>query len=507
MDILVALDAGTSSVRAIAFTTTGDVLAQASRELALDFVGPRMVEQNPTTIAGLCLQVLGELERELGNQARDVAAIGITNQRETVVAWDRKNGDILYPAISWQDSRGDVFCNSLLDSPTADMITMRTGLIVNPYFSASKIAWLYDNSAFAQASFGAVGTLDSYLIWVLTGSSLNSAFVSDISNACRTMLVDLDSLDFDQELLSIFGVNRDHLPQIISCAKIDYRVAPGLPFAQTMIGAAIGDQQASLFGQRCFSPLEVKTTYGSGNFILANSGTTRHRPNGKVIESVAWKIGDQSPTYCLEGSVFSSGTIFRWLKDNMGILLDFLSIDEMAQSVRSSEGVVLIPSLQGLGAPYWSSQTPGAIFGISGSTLPAHIVRAAVEAVVLRTEEVVVAIQDALDAKFTHMAVDGGLSKSDFVCQLQADQLQIPLIRSRNHESTALGAALLAGISADVFATTGDIPHPGTETTTFVNKASTYGAKARRELWMRYMPRMFEVSTNDRSKRAVEMKA
>ena len=487
MEILVALDAGTSSVRAVAFYANGEVIAIASRELTVRYPRSGWVEQDPDEITHLCTAVLAELDERLGSRARDVVAIGLTNQRESVVAWDRADARVLYPLISWQDSRGAELCASLVDRET--MIRSRTGLGINPYFSASKMAWLHTQGHLKYARQAAVSTLDSYLLWVLSGAKPDSSFVTDVSNASRTMLMDLDDLDFHPELLESFAIARENLPEVVPSGGVAFAVAGGLPFAGVPIAAVLGDQQASLLGQGCVAPGDIKNTYGSGSFVLANTGTARTRPDGGVLESVAWKVAGGEATYCLEGSIFSTGTILRWLRDNLGILSDYQSIDAMASAVRSSEGVVLIPSFQGLGAPYWDPHATGSIFGISQSTRPEHLVRSAIEGIALRTQEVIEAMEATTGERFAKLVIDGGLSRSDVMCQIQADQLQIPVVRSVLGESTARGAAMLAGVSLGVFSSVAEIPAPH-QGEAFAPKASAQLAKGRRELWKRYLCRV-----------------
>ena len=489
MEILVALDAGTSSIRAVAFSPAFEILSSATRDLPVIFGAPGRVEQDPMQIARLCLEVLSDLEEQLGPKAGQVVSIGLTNQRESVVAWDRADATVLHPLISWQDSRGDEQCNTLKD--LAWTITERTGLMLSPYFSATKMSWLGANGYLSTARMPSLGTLDTYLVWMLCGARPDSPFVTDASNASRTMLFNLDSLDFDLELLEIFGVPRSQLPAIVPSALLQARIGPKLPFAGVAIGAVLGDQQASLLGQGCVSKGDLKNTYGSGSFVLANIGNERIRKDASLIESIAWTIPGQAPTFCLEGSIFSTGTIFRWLRDSLKILPSYGEIDSMAGSIRSSDGVVFVPSFQGLGAPHWRPSATGSIFGISAATRPEHLVRSALEGVALRTEEVIEAMEAATLEKFARLVVDGGLSKSDLLCQLQADQLQIPVLRSKVTESTSLGVAVLAGLSAGVFSSLAEVNWPK-PVEHFAPKASPTLSKARRELWNRYLARVLD---------------
>ncbi len=489
MELLVALDAGTSSVRAIAFDAHGNVVDAAAREVPVKATTAGWVEQDSELLAGGSIRVLAELAERLGEKAGDVAAIGVTNQRETVVSWDRRDGTLLYPAISWQDTRGAPLCAELAQAGHAEQIRLRTGLVVNPYFSATKMAWLERQGIVTTPGHQVHATLDAYLLWRLTGGRADSPFVSDLSNASRTMLLDIEALTFDPELAELLGVDLRALPELVSTAGLAYPVAPGLPFAGVPVAAMIGDQQASLFGQGCIVPATAKNTYGTGNFLLANSGSARSRPESGVLESIAWRIRDESPTYCLEGSVFTTGAVMRWMRDGLGILPGYEEIEAVLQRTRTSDGVVFIPSFQGLGAPHWITGVKGGVFGISQSTTADQLIRAAVEGVTLRVEEVAEAMEAAIGSRLGFLMVDGGMTRSESLCQIQADQLQLPVRRSGSPEATALGAALMAGLSVGLYPALEDVPFPA-DAGEFTPRGSASAAGSRRRLYRRYLGRL-----------------
>lgn len=489
MDLLVALDIGTSSVRSIAYDLQGQAQATFAKEIGLSFPEPRYVEQDPAEILSAALEVLRLLENELKKMPARAISIGITNQRETVIAFDSESGKACYNAISWQDGRGLDLCSDLIDQGLSPLIRQKTGLELNPYFSATKMTWLTKNGYLASARRPKLVTVDAFIAWHLMGANPAIEPVTDPSNASRTLLYNLDSLAFDEELTEIFGIDFKHLPNLVDTAEIALAIAPGMPFSGVTIGSIIGDQQSSLFGQGMITPMSTKVTHGTGTFAVTNVGQKRISPKTEVLESIAWKIGDQSPTYCLEGSIFTSGVIMRWLRDSLGLISNYSEIDTMASSVQSSDGVVVIPAFQGLGAPYWRTDARGAIFGISTATTPAHIIRASIEGVVMRTQEVIEAMERASGSKVETLSTDGGLSTSNFVCQLQADQTRIPTVRAKASEATAFGAALLAGISQEVI----DLPQVAEitrSTSTFNPSPSAYSAKARRENWNKYIAKI-----------------
>ena len=489
MELLVALDAGTSSVRAIAFDPAGAVVESAAHEVPVNATSAGWVEQDAGLLAGRSIQVLEELVARLGTNAAQVVAVGITNQRETVVAWDRRDGSLLYPAISWQDTRGAALCDQLADAGHGQEVRARTGLVVNPYFSATKMAWLHSQGIISAPGHHVCATLDSYLLWRLGGGKPDSPFASDLSNASRTMLLDIDRLGFDDELAALFGVDPRTLPELLPTAGFSFPVAKGLPFAGVPVTAMIGDQQAALFGQGCVRRASAKNTYGTGNFLLANSGSERTHPSGGVLESIAWRMGDEKPAYCLEGSVFTTGAVMRWMRDSLGILPGYEEIEAVLSRTRTSDGVVFVPSFQGLGAPHWVTGVKGAVFGVSQSTTADQLIRAAVEGITLRVEEVVEAIEAAIGTRLEFLMVDGGMTRSEALCQLQADQLQLPVRRSGTPEATALGAALMAGLSAGLYPSIDEVPFPAASGE-FAPRGSASAARARRELYRRYLGRL-----------------
>ncbi len=490
MELFVSLDIGTSSIRAMAITKTGELLNVATRIVPLAFPGPSQVEQDPTEILWACIACLGELETALGDNAKQVVALGITNQRESVVAWDRADQRILYPLISWQDGRTHGDCENLKKQLGNLDIKNITGLELNPYFSATKIAWLSANNFLATAKIPSVATLDAFIAWHLTGGQPDSRYITDSSNASRTLLMNLNTLSYDPLLLDFFETNAQWLPEIVPTAgNLLASIQGQLPFARTPISCLVGDQQASLFGNRCLSKGESKITHGTGTFFVTNIGQTRKQPRLEVLESVAWQIKDQKVNYCLEGTIFSSGTVLRWLRDEIHLLDDYLDLDQVLKHTRTSDGVVFVPAFTGLGTPYWNRDVRATIFGISSTTTPSHIIRAALEGICLRTQEVLDSIEQNLGEPVQKLVIDGGLTQSDQFCQLQADQLQRDLIRPNNIEATALGAAMLAGIGVDIIDET-DFASTHLAHETFEAKSRPSVSQSRKTLWNRYLTRI-----------------
>ena len=490
MELLIALDLGTSSIRALAFTLSGNLELSFSRIVPLVYPQSGFVEQDPLQILSAALAVLKDLEEALNAQSAKPVSIGITNQRESIIAWDRHNCNILYPLISWQDSRTQGYCRSLESQIDLADLKSKTGLELNPYFSASKIWWLKHNNYLKNAISPTVATLDSFIAWHLMGARSDSPLVTDVSNASRTLLMNLDTCNYDDELLDIFGVNRDWLPEIVpTVSSLPMPIAPGMPFAGLFVTCLIGDQQASLFGHNCLEKGATKATHGTGTFVVSNVGGTRIRPESQVLESVAWQIGAAKVQYCLEGTIFASGSLVRWLRDSLGLISNYSDIESILNQTKSSEGVVFIPAFNGLGTPYWINDVKGTIFGISSTTTGANIVRAGIEGIVVRTHEVVDAIEANLGSELSCLKIDGGLSQSDAFAQLQADQLQKKIKRPRNIEATALGAALLGGIGNGVNereASFGSL----TDVDIFEPHSRPSASNARRKLWDQYMVRL-----------------
>ena len=444
-EYILALDQGTSSSRAILFDRMGQPKAVSQKEFTQIFPKPGWVEHNPKEIWSSQASVIAEAISAEGINGSNIAAIGITNQRETTIVWDAETGDPVYNAIVWQDRRTSAYCDRLKKSGKAEMIRNKTGLIIDAYFSATKVRWILENvhEARRKAEEGRLkfGTVDTWLIWKLTRGE---AHVTDVSNASRTMLFNIHTLDWDDELLELFGIPRSMMPQVKSSSEV-YGKTKGTIFAHEVpIAGIAGDQQAALFGQMCTEPGSVKNTYGTGCFLLMNSGSKPIK--NKLLTTVAWKIGDKV-TYALEGSIFVAGSIVQWLRDGLGIIRSSSEIEALATSVPDNGGVYFVPALTGLGAPYWDQYATGSIYGITRGTKAGHIARAAIEGIAFQTMDIVNAMQKDAGVTLTELKVDGGASRNDLLMQFQADMLGTAVIRPKVTETTALGAAYLAGLA------------------------------------------------------------
>ena len=446
-EYILALDQGTSSSRAILFDKAGQPKAVSPKEFTQIFPKPGWVEHNPKEIWSSQASVIAETISAEGINGSNIAAIGITNQRETTIVWDAESGEPIYNAIVWQDRRTSAYCDTLKKDGRADLIRSKTGLIIDAYFSATKIRWILENvpGARRKAEEGRLrfGTVDTWLIWKLTRGEVH---VTDVSNASRTMLFNIHTLDWDDELLRLFGVPKSMLPQIKSSSEI-YGKTKGTLFAyEVPIAGIAGDQQAALFGQMCTEPGSVKNTYGTGCFMLMNSGERPIMSANKLLTTVAWKIGDKV-TYALEGSIFVAGSVIQWLRDGLGIIRSSSEAEPLAASVPDNGGVYFVPALTGLGAPYWDQYATGTLFGITRGTKAGHIVRAALEGIAFQTMDIVNAMQKDAGITLKELKVDGGASRNNLLMQFQADILGTSVIRPQVTETTALGAAYLAGLA------------------------------------------------------------
>jgi glycerol kinase len=448
MKALLALDQGTTSSRSMLFDLEGKPLGSAQREFPQHFPQPGWVEHNPSDIWESQIGTVRDVFSQTGVKPEDVIAIGITNQRETTLIWDRKTGKPLHNAIVWQDRRTANFCDALKARGLEEKFGKKTGLVLDPYFSGTKIAWLLENveGAAARAKAGelAFGTVDTWLIYNLTGGK---AHVTDVSNASRTLLFNIHTLQWDDELLGELGVPRSLLPEVKpSAGHLAQADAQVLGAAVPITGAA-GDQQAALFGQACFQAGMAKNTYGTGAFVVMNTGTTSVNGPG-VISTVAWQIEGQPAQYALEGSIFIAGAAVQWLRDGLGIIASSGAVEELAASVPDNGGVYFVPALAGLGAPYWDPYARGSFFGITRGTTKAHVARAALEAMAYQTTDAIAAMESASGLKLKELRVDGGASIDDLLMQFQCDVLHVPVLRPKVTETTALGAAYLSGIGS-----------------------------------------------------------
>ncbi len=458
MTYLMALDEGTTSCRTIIFDADCNIVSMAQHEFAQHFPHPGWVEHDAEEIWTTQRRTMTEALEQAGLAAGDIASIGITNQRETVVLWDRRTGRPVHNAIVWQDRRtADLI--GRFDTPAhRELVRSRTGLLLDPYFCASKIHWLLEEvdglRADAEAGHIAFGTIDCWLLWNLTGGSVHC---TDVSNACRTLLFDLHRGRWDEELLELFGIPAGMLPEVrpTSC---DFGATDASLLGEPVhIGGMIGDQQSALFGQACVEPGMAKTTYGTGCFLLMNTGDVAITSEHNMLTTVAWQLDGQGPTYALEGSVFMGGASIQWLRDGLKLIHDAPAVNELAGSVPDSGGVVLVPAFAGLGAPYWDPFARGAILGLTRGSTDAHVARATLEGIACQVCDLLAAMEGDSGVPLTELRVDGGAAASDLLMQIQSDMLDRPVLRPQVLETTALGAAFMAGLAAGVYGSLSDI--------------------------------------------------
>jgi glycerol kinase len=450
--LLLALDQGTSSSRAVLFNGAGERIAAAQVPLPVHYPADGWVEQDARAIWRTQLEAMRELEGSISPAQRAaVAACGVTNQRETTILWRRGDGSPLAPALVWQDRRTSQICSQWRHLPVAEIWQQRTGLVLDPYFSASKIRWLLDHHGDAAAALRhgdlCVGTVDSWLLWQLSGGRRH---VTDLSNASRTLLLDLEDLQWLPEALDPVGIGVDALPELQPCRASFGSIAAGLPFAGVPITAVMGDQQAASFGQFCFEPGQAKCTYGTGAFLVVNCGPQPLRAPGGLLSTVGWVDGDGRVVYCLEGSVFNAGTVVQWLRDGLGLIRNAAEIEALASRVASAGGVMVVPAFTGWGSPHWDPSARGLLIGLSRDSTAAHVARAALEGIALSVATLVQLAEAARGVPLDQLAVDGGAAASDLLLQAQADSTGLTVSRPAQLESTALGVALMAGLEAGV---------------------------------------------------------
>ena len=444
---ILALDQGTSSSRAIVFDQYGQTKAVSQKEFTQIFPKPGWVEHNPMEIWSSQASVIAEAITSIDINGLNIAAIGITNQRETTIVWDVETGEPVYNAIVWQDRRTSEFCDCLKRDGRTDLIRSKTGLIIDAYFSATKILWILENvpGARKRAEEGKLrfGTVDTWLIWMLTRGEVH---VTDVTNASRTMLFNIHTLEWDKELLNLFGIPESMMPQVKSSSEVYGYTKTTLFAHEVPIAGIAGDQQAALFGQMCTEPGAVKNTYGTGCFMLMNSGERPIMSSNNLLTTIAWKIGD-TVNYALEGSIFVAGSVVQWLRDGLGIIRSSSEVETLAASVPDNGGVYFVPALTGLGAPHWDQYAKGSIYGLSRGSTAAHIARAALEGIAFQTMDIVNAMQRDAGVTLKELKVDGGASRNNLLMQFQADILGTSVIRPIVTETTALGAAYLAGLA------------------------------------------------------------
>lgn len=480
---ILALDQGTSSSRAIVFDRNGQTRSVAQKEFTQIFPKPGWVEHNPMEIWSSQASVIAEAITAIDINGLDIAGIGITNQRETTIVWDAETGEPVYNAIVWQDRRTSEYCDRLKSEGLTDKIRNKTGLIIDAYFSATKIRWILENveGAREKAEKGKLrfGTVDTWLIWMLTRGEVH---VTDVSNASRTMVYNIHDLCWDRELLDLFGIPESMMPKVKSSSEVYGYTKTTLFAHEVPIAGIAGDQQAALFGQMCTEPGAVKNTYGTGCFLLMNSGEKPIMSSNNLLTTIAWKIGDKV-NYALEGSIFVAGSVVQWLRDGLGIIRSSSEVEELAASVPDNGGVYFVPALTGLGAPYWDQYAKGCMYGISRGTTAAHIARAALEGIAFQTMDIVNAMQKDAGVQLAELKVDGGASRNNLLMQFQADILGTSVIRPKVTETTALGAAYLAGLAVGYWESIDYIKSQWAVDASFVPSASEETVNNLREGW------------------------
>ncbi len=462
MAVVLAVDAGTTGVRTLAFDVSGEVVALAYRPLTQRFPRPGWVEQDPEEMWALVVGTLGEVAAQLAQRGETPAAVGLTNQRETALAWDRRTGRVLHPAVVWQDRRTAARCEELADSGLLPLVRQRTGLVLDPYFSATKFEWMLREGGVERSADLALGTVDTWLLFRLTGGAV---FATDASNASRTMLFDIRTRAWTPELCAVFGVPDAALAEVRpSCGRYGTvgqgGDVPGSigPLTGVPISGVAGDQQAALFGQACVDPGMAKITYGTGSFLLVHAGSSCPAPHEGVLTTIGWDLGGHESrpghddvAYALEGSTFVAGAAIQWLRDALCVIDRSEDVGPLAASVPDAGGVVVVPAFAGLGSPWWDAHARGVVTGITRGTGRAQLARAVVEAMAFGVRDIVDAVVDATGTPVSQLRADGGASAMELLLQLQADQLQLPVVRPRCIESTALGAAMLAGLAEGVW--------------------------------------------------------
>jgi glycerol kinase len=452
-EYILALDQGTTSSRAILYNRRGEAVSTAQSEFTQIYPSPGWVEHDPEEIWSTQAGVLVEATARAAIRSSDIAAIGITNQRETVVVWNRKTGKPVYNAIVWQDRRTAEFCDQLNKSGQSQIIREKTGLVTDAYFSATKVQWILNNvkgaRELAEKGDLAFGTIDSWLLWKLTEGEVH---ITDVTNASRTMLFNINTLRWDEELLEIFSIPGSMLPEVRSSSEV-YATTKGILSTPVPVAGIAGDQQAALFGQMCTEPGMIKNTYGTGCFLMMNIGKKPIMSNSNLLTTIAWQVGGET-TYALEGSIFIAGAVVQWLRDGLGIIGSSGDIEKLASEVTDCGGVCFVPAFTGLGAPHWNQYARGTVTGITRGTTAAHIARAALESIAFQTLDVVQSMQTDSGVDIRELRVDGGAAVNNLLMQFQSDILQARVVRPSSTETTALGAAYLAGLATNFW---GDI--------------------------------------------------
>jgi glycerol kinase len=497
--VVVAIDAGTSGVRSVVVDHQGSVVDLAYRELNQHFPRPGWVEHDPVEIWDSVAATLAEVAGRLTDTDRIPVAIGITNQRETVVAWDRRTGRPLHNAIVWQDSRTAADCDSLVEAGHLPLVRARTGLVLDPYFSATKMRWMLQHGGVEPSPDLALGTVDAWVLWNLTGGTADGLFATDATNASRTLLYDIVDRRWSAELCDVFELSLAHLPEVRpSCGRFAPVAADAVGGDSLLAGVPIsgvaGDQHAALFGQVCFEPGMAKATYGTGSFVLMNVGGECPAPVDGLLSTLAWDLGAAAGTgspvaYALEGSVFVSGAAVQWLRDGLGIIDGAAALEPLAATIDDTEGVYVVPAFTGLGSPHWDPYARGTVVGLSRGTGRAHLARAVVEAMTFQVRDVLDAMAAGVGRPVTEVRVDGGASVMDLLLQLQADQSDVPVARPTVTETTALGAATLAGLAEGMWSSQAELAGLWHHDASFVSARTREEADGRHAGWSRAVDR------------------
>lgn len=480
---ILALDQGTTSSRAIVFNHEGQIRSVAQKEFPQYFPQPGWVEHNPNEIWGSEASVIAEAISTIDITGLDIAAIGITNQRETTIVWDIDTDEPIYNAIVWQDRRTAEFCDQLKADGLTETIRQKTGLIIDAYFSGTKIKWILDNvpGARKRAEEGKLrfGTVDSWLVWRLTRGETH---VTDVTNASRTMLFNIHDLKWDEELLKLFNIPLSMMPEVKSNSEIYGHTKTTIFAHKVPIAGIAGDQQAALFGQMCLDPGSIKNTYGTGCFVMLNTGEKPIVSKNNLLTTIAWQIGNKV-NYALEGSIYVGGSVVQWLRDGLGIINHSSDVESLAQSVSDSGGVYFVPALTGLAAPYWDPYARGTIVGITRGTTAAHIARAALDGIAFQTYDIAQAMAKDMNDRLTELKVDGGASRNNLLMQFQADLLGIDVVRPKITETTAIGAAYLAGLGVGYWDSVDELRRQWKVERTFTPQLDSKTVSAAREGW------------------------
>ena len=464
---ILAVDAGTTSSRAIIFNRNAEIIEIAQFEFNQIFPKEGWVEHDPMEIWDTQLKAIKEVIQKSKIDINEIDSIGITNQRETTVIWEKETGKPVYNAIVWQDRRTASFCDQLVKDNKSELIQNKTGLVIDAYFSGTKIKWILDNNVKIreQANRGELifGTIDTWLIWNLSKGKYH---ITDPSNASRTLLYNIKNDTWDEELLKIFDVPKGILPKVVDSSSVSAYVDQEILGRNIPITGIAGDQQSALFGQLCVNPGDIKNTYGTGCFCMMNTGKSSVKSENKMLSTIAWRINGKL-TYALEGSVFVAGALIQWLRDKLGIIKEAYEVENLANTVSDNGGITFIPALSGLAAPYWDPYAQGTIFGITRGTENGHIARAALESIALRTRDIIIEMQKDAGIKFTNLKVDGGASNNNLLMQIQSDLLQTNVVRPKITETTALGVAFLAGLATGFWTDISDLNNLWTKDKSF----------------------------------------